>query len=88
MSGLHLPPAEPPADDELDLAAQLEAARTELHEAQRIAALLDEPLDPGRGAIAVARDVIERDLAGRRVEAWTAILDRLRDNGRGRGLFG
>ena len=69
--------------------ADLDAARDELHEAQRIAALLDEPAPVRRHPIAVgvARDVIERDLAARRVEAWTSIVDRLRSEGQRRGIF-
>ena len=68
---------------------QLDEARAELHEAQRIASLLDEedvPAGP-RDVVAVARLVIERDLAARRVEAWTAIVDKLRAEGARRGLF-
>ena len=90
MSGLHLPPAEPPADAILALRAQLDEARDELHEAQRIAALLEDEQEDqaARGhAVGIARLMIERDLAGRRVEAWSAILDRLRDEGRRRGVF-
>lgn len=72
-----------------DLRCQLAVARDELHEAQRIAALLDEddPTGAAGDAVAIARGIIERDLAGRRVDAWTAILDRLRDESRRLGLF-
>ena len=74
-------------------------AREQLHEAQRIAALLDQPqtwgeyygedcppnLRPGAGA--VARAVIERDLAARRVEAWTHLVNNLRAEAAKRGRF-
>lgn len=61
------------------LVAQIDAPRAELREAQRVVALLDaDPFTNYGDPVAVARGVIERDLAGRRVEAWTAVLDRLR----------
>lgn len=89
MSGLHLPPAEPPDDAISTLRAQLAAARVELHEAQQFAARLDVDTWPATGddAVAVARGVIERDLAARRVEAWSSVLDRIRAQARAQGLF-
>lgn len=77
------------ADERARLRAQIDAARAELHEAQRIDALLAAALaftDHG-DPVAVARGVIERDLAGRRVEAWVAVLDRLRIEGVRVGVF-
>jgi hypothetical protein len=72
------------------LRRQLDAAREEFDAAERIVALLevDEPDVSwlGAGPVAVARDVIERDLARRRVEAWASVLDRLRTEGRRVGL--
>lgn len=78
------------ADERARLQAQIAAARAELHEAQRIEALLDDNLHEviGGDPVAIARGIIERDLAGRRVEAWVAVLDRLRAEGRRVGLFG
>lgn len=79
------------------LREQIDAARAELHDAQRVEALLHEGHDHSGvpagawcdlcGPVAVARGVIERDLAARRVEAWVAVLDRLRAEGRRLGLF-
>ena len=84
-----LPLPEPPDEAVAALRAQLDAARTELHEAQQFAARLnvDDWPDTGDDAVAIARGVIERDLATRRVEAWAAVLERLRQQGRDRGLF-
>ena len=67
---------------------QLDEARAELHEAQRIAALLavDEDQAPA-DAVAVAGRIIERDLAARRIEAWSAVVDKLCAEGARRGLF-
>jgi hypothetical protein len=76
------------ADERGRLAAQIDAARDELHEAQRVVALLDaDDAATAAGPVAVARLVIERDLAARRVEAWVAVLDGLRGEGRRVGLF-
>jgi hypothetical protein len=77
------------AEQLADLHCQIAVARQELHEAQRIVVLLDSD-DPGAAAgdaVAIARGIIERDLAARRVEAWTSILDSLRAEGRRLGLF-
>lgn len=83
-----LPVPEPPADDVQALRTALEAARVELHEAQQFAARLNVDSWPATDdAVAVARGVIERDLAQRRIEAWSAVLERLRAQGRDRGLF-
>lgn len=66
----------------------LKAARGELHDAQRIAAMLSVDTDGApQDAVAVARNVIERDLAARRVEAWAGVIDRLRNEARVLGLF-
>lgn len=74
---------------ELDtLRAQLDGARSALHDAQNVVALLavDDDGDGG-DAVKIARRIIERDLAARRVEAWTGVLDRLRSEARRHGLF-
>lgn len=79
----------------------LTGAREELHAAQATLAMLlvdDEPKDytivgglvfavAPRTGIQIARGIIERDLAARRVEAWSALLDRLRAEARALGLF-
>lgn len=79
------------------LRRQIEEARAELHEAQRIDALLADDFMTGAGgigstacsgdALQIARAIIERDLAARRVEAWVAVLDRFRAEGVRLGLF-
>ena len=66
MSGLQLPPAEPPADDVARVLEQLRNARRELTDAQRIVTMLTaDPLAQPRGGI-------ELQVATRRVELWRA----------------
>lgn len=84
---IRLPLPEPPDDAVVALRDQLDAARAALHDAQDVAALLDVDDAVGGDVVAVARGVIERDLAARRIDAWVAVVDRLRAEGRRRGLF-
>lgn len=86
MTAAALPLPEPPSDEVIAVAVQLDAARTHLHDAQHVAALL--ALDVAAGdPVEVARIVLERDLAARRVAAWDAVVCGLRAEGRRLGLF-
>lgn len=56
----------------------LERARDELAHAEHVVALLDvdDAAAPG-DTVAIARGIVERDLAARRVEAWRHIVTRM-----------
>jgi hypothetical protein len=56
----------------------LERARDELAHAEHVVALLDvDDAAPAGDTVAIARGIVERDLAARRVEAWRHIVARM-----------
>lgn len=88
MSGLAMPPAEPPADDVADLQDRLTAARMYRNDASRLLALLRREL--GADVDLAERRTylgIEVDLAERRVARWDEHVDRLAARARALGLI-
>ena len=88
MSGLALPPAQPPADDVMTLLDRLRTAREHLEDARRQEHMLDQALvDAGELPIA-SQDyfAVERRVARNRLIQWRRLLRALEEMARARGL--
>jgi hypothetical protein len=88
VSGLSMPPANPPADNIVALLERLQAAKEHLIDAQRQASMIDvaradvETLTPATAAYFG----IERKVARNRVVLWTREVRELERRGRAMGL--
>lgn len=92
MSGLHLPPAEPPDEDLADLRDMIEAVREQLADAERqehmlAVAIADNADTPTRRQlVTLAGYVMEHELAQQRVAFWRPIVATTEKTARDRGL--
>lgn len=85
MSGLHLPPAEPPDEDEARLLEALGTSRYELAEAENVRARLADELaaTPPDMPDRAARLRIEAAVAGNRITLWRDVVNELERRLRG-----
>lgn len=88
MSGLSLPPAQPPAETIAVLLERLHAAEAQLREAERQEQLLDEAVRDNSPLNASSAQYfrIERRVARNRVVLWTRHVRDLERRGRALGL--
>jgi hypothetical protein len=88
VSGLALPPAQPPAEDVAAVIDRLRSSRDQLNEARRQEAVLDQALADHRGQSAASLDYfrVERRVARNRTMLWTRQVRELEKRARALGL--